>query len=132
MINNLSKEECKLFLQLAYLAIISNGQVDLNEEKIFVGYSKKLGVDFEPEEYKKVVLDDVIENIKVYEPKNQRIIFAETIGVLYSDQIYDESEKSFVKQVGDKLGLNEKDVLKIEEAVYNYIAAYDVLMDAIE
>ena len=132
MINNLSKDECKSFLQLAYLAIFSNGKVDENEEKVFVGYSKKLGIDFVPDEYKSVELDDVISEISKYESKSQRIILAETIGVLYSDEIYDDSEKSFVKQVGEKLGFSEIVVLSIEEAVYNYISAYDVLIKAVE
>ena len=131
MINELSKMEGKWFLNLVYRAIMIDDMIYDKEEDAFISYTKKLGFECSLDDFKTISLEDTIDLINTLENRKKKIIFAEVLGVLFSDDIYDDTEKKFIYQVGSSLGFSNEDVLAMEQAVLDYIVAYGTLMDVV-
>ena len=131
MIRELTKEEGRSFLKLVYLAINSDSVVFDEEKAAFEGYVKKLGLDETLDSFSSASLEETLSEVNTYELRKKKIIFTEILGVLYSDEIFDEEETDFVNTIGNELGFSEADVWDMENAVVNYLTAYKALIDIV-
>jgi uncharacterized protein YgfB (UPF0149 family) len=55
----------------------------------------------------------------------------ETLGLAYSDGVYDDSEKSFIKEFAKKIGLTDEDVDKQTIAIKEYLEALKKVAEVI-
>ena len=131
MINELTKGESLSFLELVYLAINVDDLVFEKEEKAFEGYIERLGINNSMEDFSDVSLEETLKNIKTYETRKKKIIFMEVLGVLFSDDIYDDVEKEFAKKVGEELSFTEEEVLRMEQVVLEYFVAYKTMINEV-
>ncbi len=131
MIDELTKVERQHFLNLVYLAISSDELILAKEKDAFNDYAEKLGLDCHIDTYEVMPLEDTLKQINYLEKKKKKIIFSEIIGVLISDDIYDETEKEFVINVGKNLNFSDEEISIMESAVIDYIVAYGTLMEIV-
>ena len=131
MINELKQEERQAFINLVYLAIICDDKIFEKEVEAFNAYAKKLNLDCSIDTIDEVDMEETLKEINAYKKRTKKIIFAELLGVLYSDDLYDDIEKEFVKKVGSDLQFSEKEVVDMEEAVWEYIASYSNLLEVV-
>ena len=131
MINELKQEERQAFIYLVYLAIICDDKIFEKEVEAFNAYAKKLNLDCSIDTIDEVDMEETLKEINAYKKRTKKIIFAELLGVLYSDDLYDDIEKEFVKKVGSDLQFSEKEVVDMEEAVWEYIASYSNLLEVV-
>ena len=131
MINELKQDERQAFINLIYLAIICDDKIFDKEVEAFNAYAKKLNLDCSIDTIDEVDMDETIKEINAFKKRTKKIIFAELIGVLYSDDVYSDIEKEFVKKVGSELQFSEEEIVDMEEAVWEYIASYSNLMEVV-
>ena len=131
MINELKQDERQAFINLIYLAIICDDKIFDKEVEAFNAYAKKLNLDCSIDTIDEVDMDETLKEINAFKKRTKKIIFAELIGVLYSDDVYSDIEKEFVKKVGSELQFSEEEIVDMEEAVWEYIASYSNLMEVV-
>ena len=131
MINELKQEERQTFINLVYLAIICDEKIFDKEVEAFNAYAKKLNLDCSIDTIDEVDMEETLKEINTFKMRTKKIIFAELLGVLYSDDVYSDIEKEFVKKVGSELQFSEEEIVDIEEAVWEYIASYSNLMEVV-
>lgn len=132
MINELSKEERTIFLNLVFFAINCDSLVFNKEKEIFNGYVEQLGIERQIDDFKNESLEETLEQVKSYNKRKKKIIVSEIFGVLISDGIYNEQEKAFITKIGDVLELSREEINIINKAVIEYISSYKKLMNYLQ
>lgn len=127
-LNQLSEKEKDAFISLSVHAANSDG-VFADEEKVMIQeYCREMGLaNFDIENVKS--MGDVVDVFKESDLHIKKIVLLETLGLVYSDGIYDEEEKGFIKEYAGKIGLAEDDVEKQTVLIKEYL---DVLKKIVE
>ena len=76
-------------------------------------------------------MDEIVAVFNESELTIKKIVLLEMLGLVYSDGEYDDSEKGFVKEYANKIGLTDEDVEKQTEAVKTYLDALKKVAEAI-
>ena len=119
-LNRLSEEEKKAFISLSVHASKSNGIVEAAEVEMMQEYCNEMGillVDFDDV----MKLEDIIEVFAKANEHVKKIVTLEILGLFYSDGVYDEDEKTFVKEYAQKIGVSTEIIEKQTEAIKEYL-----------
>ena len=127
-LNDLSQVEKKAFLSLAVQAAQSNDDLAAEQEAMIKEYCRETGfATFDIE--KAESMDALIELFKNSAVQNRKIILLETVGLMYADGTYDETEKAFVSKLADEIGLSAETKKKLETLIERYL---DLTKDILE
>lgn len=129
-LGQLSEKEKNAFISLSIHASNSNG-VFADEEKVMIQeYCKEMGFPFFYAE-NAISMDEVVAVFVESEPRIKKIVLLETLGLIYSDGEFDDSEKGFINEYAKKIGLTDEDVDKQTEAIKEYLAALKKVAEVI-
>ena len=78
-----------------------------------------------------ISMEEVVEVFKDSELRIKKIVLLETLGLVYSDGMFDDSEKGFVNDYAKRIGLTDEDVNKQTEAIKEYLEALKKIAEAI-
>lgn len=121
-LGKLSEKEKHAFISLSVHAANANG-VFADEEKMMIQeYCKEMGIPFFDAE-NTAPMDEVVAVFKESDISIKKIVLLETLGLLYSDGVFDDSEKGFINEYAKKIGLTDEDVEKQKEAIKEYLEA---------
>ena len=127
-LNDLSQVEKKAFLSLAVQAAQSNDDLAAEQEAMIKEYCRETGfATFNIE--KAEPMDAFIELFKNSAVQNRKIVLLETVGLMYADGTYDETEKAFVSKLADEIGLSAETKKKLETLIERYL---DLTKDILE
>ncbi len=116
-LNKLDKKQQDLFLDLCIHAAMTNEEFDREEREIINRYCSEMNIT-EPRYVPKKGFDEVCgELCECCSPTEIKIVVFETAALMLSDNIYDESEKRFMRTVARKLRLGREDYDTIIEYV---------------
>ena len=108
----------------------SNG-VFADEEKVMIQeYCKEMGIPFFDAE-NTVSMEEVVAIFTESELHIKKIVLLETLGLVYSDGVFDDDEKGFVYDYAKKIGLTDEDVNKQTVAIREYLEALKKVAEAI-
>lgn len=129
-LGQLSEKEKNAFISLSIHASNSNG-VFANEEKVMIqDYCKEMGIPFFNAE-NAIPMDEVVAVFAESELQIKKIVLLETLGLLYSDGEFDDTEKGFINEYAKKIGLTDEDVDKQTEVIKEYLAVLKKVAEAI-
>lgn len=102
---DLNEHERKHFLDLAYLAMESSGQIKDEEKEVFASYAFECMMeDYEPEASS---VDAVTSALAESTPQAKKIILIELMGIWAVDNSWDDGEIDMMNRVGDNFGIPE-------------------------
>lgn len=129
-LGQLSEKEKNAFISLSVHASNSNG-VFADEEKIMIQeYCREMGIPFFDAE-NAIPMEEVVAVFKESDLHIKKIVLLETLGLVYSDGVFDDSEKGFVNDYAKKIGLTDEDVSKQTVAIREYLEALKKVAEAI-
>ena len=116
------------FLDLAILAADSSGGISVEEKNMLKTFA--IEMDIKPRYSTRKKFDNVMKTIvKEADDQEKRIVALEILGIMWSDSEYDDTEKEFVGNVTEMLGVDKKLVDKMSKKIKQYA---DVYMDIVE
>lgn len=108
----------------------SNG-VFADEEKVMIQeYCREMRIPFFDAE-NAISMEEVVEVFKDSALRIKKIVLLETLGLVYSDGMFDDSEKGFANDYAKRIGLTDEDVNKQTEAIKEYLEALKKIAEAI-
>lgn len=129
-LGQLSEKEKNAFLSLSIHVSNSNGIFADEEKEMIQAYCKEMGIPFAAAEHV-IPMDEVIAVFRESELQTKKIVLLETLGLVYSDGKFDDSEKGFIHEYVKKIGLTDEDMEKQTEAIREYLAALKKVTEAI-
>lgn len=129
-LGKLSEKEKNAFISLSVHASNSNGDFAEEEKMMIQEYCKEMGIPFF-DANNAISMDEIIAVFQESDLPIKKIILLETLGLVYSDGVFDESEKGFISDFAKKIGLTEEDVVKQTAAIKEYLAALKKVAEAI-
>ena len=129
-LGQLSEKEKNAFISLSVHASNSNGDFAEKEKMMIQEYCKEMGIPFF-DANNVISMDEVIAVFMESERSIKKIVLLETLGLVYSDGEFDESEKGFISGFAKRIGLTEEDVAKQTAAIKEYLAALKKVAEAI-
>ena len=110
-LNILDKNERKNFLELATIAIKTDGDMNASESAVFETYRMEMGI----QEYilQNKAYDQLLTSFNVSSKKVKRAIMIELAGVLDADEDVNEIEQEWIKKIGADLGFSEAEIRKM-------------------
>lgn len=78
-----------------------------------------------------ILMDEVVAVFAESELQIKKIVLLETLGLLYSDSKFDNTEKEFINEYVKKIGLTDEDVDKQIKAINEYLAVLKKVAEAI-
>lgn len=129
-LNQLSDKEKNAFISLSVHASKSNGVLAEEEKAMIQEYCKEMDIPlFDANDA--ISMDEIVAVFNESELTIKKIVLLEMLGLVYSDGEYDDSEKGFVIEYANKIGLTDEDVEKQTEAVKTYLDALKKVAEAI-
>ncbi len=129
-LGQLSEKEKNAFISLSIHASNSNG-IFADEEKVMIQeYCKEMGIPFFDAD-NAISMDEVVAVFMESELRIKKIVLLETLGLLYSDGEFDDSEKGFINEYAKKIGLTDEDIEKQTEAIKEYLVVLKKVAEAI-
>ena len=129
-LGQLSDKEKNAFISLSVHASNSNG-VFAEEEKVMIQeYCKEMGIPFFDAD-NAISMDEVVAVFKESELTIKKIVLLEILGLVYSDVVFDDTEKGFINEYAKKIGLTDEDVAKQTVAIKEYLEALKKVAEAI-
>ena len=123
----LSQNEKEHFLFLAMCAAEANGVVDECEKEMLEAYCREMGIN-RPQDDKHPPLDDLLEwTAANVDDTKKRIFILELLGIVLSDEIYDEAEQAFMRKVAQKTGVPDSFVDNVHEQLKVYKRVFERL-----
>jgi len=110
-LNILDKNERKNFLELATIAIKTDGDMNASESAVFETYRMEMGIQeyiLQNKDY-----DQLLTSFNVSSKKVKRAIMIELAGVLDADEEVNEIEQKWIKKIGADLGFSETEIRKM-------------------
>ena len=110
-LNILDKNERKNFLELATIAIKTDGDMNASESAVFETYRMEMGIQeyiLQNKDY-----DQLLTSFNVSSKKVKRAIMIELAGVLDADEEVNEIEQEWIKKIGADLGFSETEIRKM-------------------
>ena len=106
-LSELTIPERKIFLDLAYLAMASDGSIDKSEENVYNTYKYECELtDFIPSDKS---LDELLPKLKEALPQSKRIILMELCGIWSADDFWDDLEYKMMYKIAKSFGLSESE-----------------------
>lgn len=106
-LNRLNPEQKELFLDLCIHAAMANGEFASDEREMVESYCEEMQLLI-PRYETEIDKDTAIEKIKeISTPQELKMILLELTGLILSDNICDEEEKSYISDFATKTGIDE-------------------------
>lgn len=119
-LNELKKENKELFLDLCYLAALSNEIMEEEEREMIYAYCREMNISEKIPELKEN-LEQITEHLeKNASEKEKNIIILEILGLLRADGVYDEKEREFMITLQEGLKVKEKKVEQLSHLLDTY------------
>ena len=129
-LNQLNESEKEAFLSLGVHASNADGDFAEEEKAMLQEYCKEMDIDsFDVNNVKS--MDEIISLFASSEVTIKRIVLLEILGLLLSDNLFDELEESFINDFTKKIGLEISDVEKEKKLLKKYLEVYKEMCDAI-
>lgn len=125
-----SKEQQKIYLNLAYALLWSDGEYKDEEKKLFSQYENEVSVDVT--DIEKADFSIEIDKLKDITFVQKKKIFMELFLVASIDCEYAPEEKALLKIAKDKFSLTDKDVKSIAGAVNSLVIGLNKIQSVIE
>jgi len=119
-LNELKTENKKTFLKLCVLAALANDVFEDEEKEMIYSYCREMNI---PENIPQCneTLEDIVRDLsEKADSREKNIILLETLGIMKSDGVYDEMEKSFMKTLVNGMKINEIILSKMESLLEIY------------
>lgn len=108
-LNQLSEKEKDAFVSLSIHVSNSDG-IFADEERIMIQeYCREMGISFFDANNAKT-MDEIVEIFSASEDRIKKIVLLEVLGLVYCDGLFDEKEKTFIKEYASKIGLSDEQV----------------------
>lgn len=121
-LRELSEDEQKVFLNLAYTLMNVNGEITKEEEATFFNYQGELRVDLS-----KAQVVDFAKEVSLLSDaplSKKKKIFFELLAMAMADHEYDEHERRLMRTMQDKFGISDEVAIKIEEVIQKIVDVY--------
>lgn len=129
-LGQLSEKEKNAFISLSVYASKVNGVFAEDEKEMIQEYCREMGIPFFDAE-NVIAMDEVVDVFKNAELSIKKIVLLETLGLVYSDGNYDDSEKEFVSDFAKKIELTDADVQKQTVVIKEYLDALKKVAEAL-
>lgn len=129
-LNSLSKTHKKLFMELAIKAAEANGVVELAEKNLLKAYSMEMSI--EPFYSTNSDVEKILQDMKDTATESEKRIFLfEIMGILTSDEEFDEAEKNFLDKVRNSFEVSESKCNEMMSLLYEYSSLYKKIVSAV-
>ncbi len=130
-LNRLSEKEKNAFLSLSIHVSNANGKFHDAEKDMIQEYCREMGIPFfdagSPQ-----AMDEIIAVFKEADAHIKKIVLLEILGLAYADGNYDQSEKTFVLDCAEKIGLTDSDIEKTTAVIREYLAVIQKIGEVIQ
>ena len=122
-LRNLKSDQKPLFLGLAYQAALANGVVEAAEKRLIKALSEELGI--REDDYSELSSDEICHRLSEISTRKELMeISFEILGIVMSDDCYDEDEKEFVGKMSSIFGVSRELLNQMEESIKEYQRIY--------
>lgn len=129
-LNSLNNSQKSLFIELAIKAAESNGIVPIEEKNMLKAFAIEMGIT--PVYHTESETEDIInEIIEISSEKELKVILFEILGIIVSDNVFDEKEKAFVKHVVEKCNMDTALIDEMVELINKYASIYNEIVDVV-
>ena len=111
-LSDLTLSERKNFLDLAYLAMASDGSIDESEERVYGTY--KYECELPEHKPSNKPIDELLSELKDSSPYSKRIILMELCGIWSADNAWDELEYKMLYKIAKSFGLTESEADRLK------------------
>lgn len=129
-LNSLNNSQKTLFIELAIKAAESNGVVLLEEKNMLKAFA--IEMEISPIYHTERETEDIIDEIvRISSEKELKVILFEILGIIVSDNVFDEKEKMFVKHVVEKCNLDTVLIDEMVELLNRYASIYQEIVGVV-
>ena len=124
-LNQLSKEQKNLFLDLCIYAVVANQEMNDDEVGCIKQYCDEM--NFTEVRYTaQYTVDEAIDKlIEVSERRELRIVLLELTALVMCDGNYDDSEKAFINKIAEAANITEVEKIQIHDAISDLFYIYE-------
>lgn len=129
-LNGLNDRQKSLFVELAIKAAESNGIVLLEEKNMLKAFAMEMGIRpvYKTERKTEEIIEEII---KISSERDLKIIVFEILGIIISDNDFDEKEKAFVNHLVERCNLDTGLIDKMIVLLGKYAAVYKEIVDVV-
>ena len=129
-LSDLTKEQSKYFLELAYIGMMANGEMKVEELEVFEAFKYETHMsDFVVQN---IQLDDILHYFKNESKVIRNKVLIEFFGILYSDKNICESEEVIIQKLQDSWELPRDYVDQCRFWVKDFTRLFQEAYDLIE
>ena len=129
-LNSLSKKQKTLFMELAIKAAEANGVVELAEKNMLKAYSMEMEIP--PFYTSDSDVENVLQETKAISTESElRVVLFELMGILISDEEFDESEKAFLNKVSEVFNISQAQCDEMLQLLYDYSSLYQKIVSTV-
>lgn len=119
-LNQLTAKEKEAFISLSMHVANANGVIEESERLMMLEYCKEMDIPHEDAD-NNMSVDEIVAVFSKSDIKNKKIMMFEILGLVYSDGVYDQAEKNFIKGYAEKVGISQEVVNKQTELIVKYL-----------
>ena len=129
-LNYLNDEQKDLFIELAIKAAESNGIVALEQKNMLKCFAIEMNMKpvYQTNRDVETIIDDVI---KKTSEKELKVILFEILGIIISDNVFDEKERYFTKHIVERCNIDLKIVDKMVSLLEDYSRIYKEIIETV-
>lgn len=129
-LNSLSKKQKNLFMDLAIKAAEANGVVELAEKNMLKAYG--IEMEITPFYSSDCEIEMVLQEMKDISTESElKIVLFEILGILISDEDFDNSEKEFLNKVRTSFDISQEKCDEMLRLLYDYSSVYQKIVAAV-
>lgn len=129
-LNSLSKKQKNLFMDLAIKAAEANGGVELAEKNMLKAYGMEM--EIAPFYSSDCETEMVLQEMKDVSTESElKIVLFEILGILISDEDFDDSEKEFLNKVRTSFDISQEKCDEMLRLLYDYSSVYQKIVAAV-
>ena len=129
-LNSLSKKQKNLFMDLAIKAAEANGGVELAEKNMLKAYGMEMEIT--PFYSSDCEIEMVLQEMKDVSTESElKIVLFEILGILISDEDFDNSEKEFLNKVRTSFDISQEKCDEMLRLLYDYSSVYQKIVAAV-
>ncbi len=120
LLNQLSQKEKEAFISLSVHSANANGNFAEEENTMIQEYCKEMDIAV-PDAANTMSIDDIYGVFAESDMHIKRIVLLETLGLIFSDGVYDEQEKQFIYEYVDRIGLSRTEADDMIKLIIKYM-----------
>ena len=129
-LNSLSKKQKNLFMDLAIKAAEANGVVELAEKNMLKAYGMEMEIT--PFYSSDCEIEMVLQEMKDVSTESElKIVLFEILGILISDEDFDNSEKEFLNKVRTSFDISQEKCDEMLRLLHDYSSVYQKIVAAV-